>query len=306
MTQDWDEHGARVPLTVLWIDDCQVVGIKWKELHNYYAMQVGAGHRLQQNVDPCQAGFYLQQNLNFKDVMTEFKVSKDALLPVGTQITAAHFVSGQHMDVTGWSKWKGFQGVMKKHHFKGLPASHGVSLAHRSPGAIGNRTDPGKIWKGKKMPGNMGDERRTVHNMLVYRVDAARNLIYVRGQVPGLAGRPVYLRDAFNTLHPMRLAWGLPHPTFCGQGGAALSDVGRAGMALLLADGRAQVKKHGRPTTPVRGSASPDEPGKKGVKGTRVALPELAVVTTHLGAKDPYIPYAKETDYFEVRWKKSD
>jgi len=217
MTQEWDEHGVRVPLTVLWVDDCQVVGVHSQEKHGYWGLQLGAGYKRQKSISPSEAGLYIKEGLPFKKIMFACSVSQDALLPVGTPISAAHFVAGQHVDVTGWTKYKGFQGVMKRWGFKGLPASRGVSLAHRAPGSIGNRKDPGKVWKGKKLPGVMGNERRTIHNCLVYKVDPARNLIYIRGQVPGPAGRFVLLRDAFNVTHEYRSAWGLPFPTFLGD-----------------------------------------------------------------------------------------
>jgi len=212
MTQDWDEHGVRVPLTVLWVDDCQVVGVKTTESYGYTALQLGAGHLPPGQLKSAAAGYFNKQGVPAKEKLVEFQVSQDALLPVGTHITAAHYVAGQHVDVTGWTKWKGFQGVMKRWNFKGLPASHGVSLSHRAPGSIGNRADPGKVWKGKKMPGHMGDERRTVRNCLVYKVDPARNLVYVRGQVPGPAGQVVLLRDT-RVPHEQRAQLKLPFPT---------------------------------------------------------------------------------------------
>ncbi|KAJ9526278.1 hypothetical protein QJQ45_009749 [Haematococcus lacustris] len=304
MTQDWDEHGARVPLTVLWIDDCQVVAVRWPAMHGYTALQLGLGYRKQEYLHPGMVGYYLAQGVPFKDQLVEFPVSPDSLLPVGTPITAAHFVAGQHVDVTGWTKWKGFQGVMKKWNFKGLPASHGVSLAHRSPGSIGCRTDPGKVWKGKKMPGNMGDERRTVHDCLVYKckemkvcnkrkpgqaaqVDAARNLVYIQGQVPGPAGRMVLLRDAFNTPHARRMAWDLPFPTYLGPGAAVLADTGRGGVPRL--PGLDPV---------LRGPLSSQD-----TAALALAVPAVTVAQRQ---KDPYRQYVQEVDYFGVKWKKTD
>ncbi|KAF5830157.1 translation protein [Dunaliella salina] len=213
MTHEWDEHGVRVPLTVLWVDNCQVIGLKWEEKHGYNALVLGAGHSKQKSLHPGVAGYYIKHELPFKRQVAEFPVSLDARLPLGFEVTSAHYIPGQTVDVVGWTKWKGFQGVMKRWNFKGMPATHGNSLSHRHGGAIGGRTDPGKVWKGKKMPGNMGDERRTVHDCLVYKVDTDRNLIYIRGQVPGPAGRMVLLRDAFNVQHEVRSSWGLPFPT---------------------------------------------------------------------------------------------
>ena len=123
-------------------------------------------------------------------------------------------MAGQLIDAKGITKDKGFAGVMKRHGFSGLPASHGVSLTHRSPGSIGNRKSPGKVWKGKKLPGHMGMENRTVHNVLVFKVDPARNLVYVKGQVPGTMGQFIHLRDARNVQRDERMTWPLPFPTF--------------------------------------------------------------------------------------------
>lgn len=217
MTQTWDENGVRVPLTVLLVDDCQVVGIKDPERNGYWALQLGAGHRTQKKIGLSEAGFYLKQGIPFKHDMREFRVSEDAVLPVGTNISAAHFVAGQYVDVQGITKGKGFQGVMKRWGFKGMPASHGVSLAHRAPGSIGNRKDPGRVWKGKKLPGWMGCDNRTVHNCLLFKVEPQRNLLYVRGQVPGPAGQFVYLRDATSKSIAEKAEWGLPFPTFLGN-----------------------------------------------------------------------------------------
>uniref|UniRef100_A0A7S3VKZ0 Large ribosomal subunit protein uL3m n=1 Tax=Dunaliella tertiolecta TaxID=3047 RepID=A0A7S3VKZ0_DUNTE len=175
MTHEWDEQGVRVPLTVLWVDNCQVIGLKWEDKHGYNALVLGAGHSKQKSLHPGVAGYYIKHDLPFKRQVAEFPVSLDARLPLGFEVTSAHYVPGQTVDVVGWTKWKGFQGVMKRWNFKGMPATHGNSLSHRHGGAIGGRTDPGKVWKGKKMPGNMGDERRTVHDCLVYKVGAEQS-----------------------------------------------------------------------------------------------------------------------------------
>jgi large subunit ribosomal protein L3 len=214
MTHDWDSHGVQVPLTVLFVDDCQVTGIKSQEKHGYWAMQLGAGSLKAKSASLSHAGLFLARGLPIKREVAEFKVSPDALLPVGHQLSAGHFVAGQLVDVKGITKDKGFAGVMKRHGFSGLPASHGVSLTHRSPGSIGNRKSPGKVWKGKKLPGHMGAEHRTVHNVLVFKVDPARNLVYVKGQVPGTIGQFVHLRDAINVQRDEQMAWPLPFPTF--------------------------------------------------------------------------------------------
>ncbi|GFR48051.1 hypothetical protein Agub_g9885 [Astrephomene gubernaculifera] len=268
MTQEWDEHGVRIPLTVLWIDECQVVSVKTPEVHGYNALVLGAGFKRQKCMSPSQAGLFLKAGVPFKKMLAEWPVSGDALLPVGTHIGGGHWVAGQKVDVTGWTKWKGFQGVMRRWGFKGQPASHGVSLSHRAPGAIGNRQDPGRVWKGKKLPGCMGNERRTVHNCLVYKVDAARNLVYVRGQVPGPVGRSVLLRDSRLAPARQRATWGLPFPTHI-------------------------------PTAEQLAAA----PAPGDVTAT---LPEPAAVAVWRNPSDPYLMYRQETDYFPISWKKGD
>ncbi|PNH08117.1 50S ribosomal protein L3-2, chloroplastic [Tetrabaena socialis] len=181
MTQEWDEHGVRVPLTVLWIDECQ--------------------------------------------------------------------------------------GVMKRWGFKGMPATHGHSLSHRSPGSIGSRQDPGRVWKGKKLPGCMGNERRTVHNCLVYKVDAARNVLYVRGQVPGPAGKSLFLRDSRLAAPALRATWGLPFPTHVPSAEAE--------------------------------AAAP-------APGDVTAAPDPAAVSVYRNPADPYLSYRADVDYFPISWKKGE
>nr|8A22_Ab Chain Ab, uL3m [Polytomella magna]8APN_Ab Chain Ab, uL3m [Polytomella magna]8APO_Ab Chain Ab, uL3m [Polytomella magna] len=218
MTHEWDEHGVMIPLTVLWIDECQVVGLKYFEKNGYYAVQLGAGCVKQHTVLPQIAGYYLKHDLPIKREMKEYQVSSpEALLPVGTHITAAHFVVGQQVDVTGYTTDKGFQGVMKRWGFKGMPASHGVSLSHRKPGATGGRQDPGKIWKEKKLPGHMGDEKRTQLGLELYKVDPKRNLLYVKGAVPGPRGASILVRDSNRMDYEERVALNLPYPTFIGS-----------------------------------------------------------------------------------------
>lgn len=147
-----------------------------------------------------------------KRKLAEFPVSEDALLPEGTPVMASHFTAGQFVDVTGTTLGKGFQGVMKRWGFKGGSASHGTSLAHRTPGSIGGCQDPGKVWKGKKLPGHMGAAQRTVHNSWLHKVDPQRNLLYIKGQVPGHRGNFVLVRDAIR-----KSQTNLPFPTYIGE-----------------------------------------------------------------------------------------
>ncbi|KAI8468615.1 MAG: translation protein [Monoraphidium minutum] len=213
MTQEWDEFGARVPLTVLWIDDCRVLRHKGADSDGSDALVLAAGSKREKQLHPRQLGEFKAMGLPPARTLWECPVTPDALLPPGTSITAAHFVAGQYLDITGTTKGKGFAGVMKRWGFAGQPASHGNTKAHRRPGSIGGRTDPGKVWKGKKMAGHMGAESKTVKNVWLYKVDTSRNLLYVRGQVPGPAGSQLLLRDAFRWRWPARAALGLPFPT---------------------------------------------------------------------------------------------
>ena len=192
--------GVRFPCTVLLLDGNVVVGQKTKDRHGYDALQVAAGQRKRKNVGKSVLGQYhaiLADDTEHPPyLMREFRVNPDCLLPVGARIHASHFVPGQNLDVSGTSSGKGFQGGMKRHGFGGLPASHGVSRAHRALGSTGQCQDPGKVWKGKKMAGRMGGVRVTTQNVRLIKVDRGRNLLYVQGSVPGKKGNFIEIRDA--------------------------------------------------------------------------------------------------------------
>jgi large subunit ribosomal protein L3 len=196
----WDNWGVRHPCTVLHLDRNVVLGHKTMESNGYIAMRIAAGERKKKNVGKCVAGQYqhleeLQDSPPY--LVREFRVTdEEFLLPIGSQIHARHFVPGQNLDVSGISKGKGFQGGMKRHGFSGMPASHGVSRSHRAIGSVGQCQDPGKVFKGKKMPGRMGSNRVTMQNLKVVKVDRGRNLIYVAGAVAGQKGGFVEIRDA--------------------------------------------------------------------------------------------------------------
>lgn len=195
MTQEWDHHGVRIPLSILWLDDVQVTQIKHYN-ENTSSLQLGIGSKRRKQIPASLAGHFDAAGVPYKRKTKEFRVSNDAVLPVGHTMMATHFVPGQYVDVSGTTIGKGFQGVMKRWGFAGQPASHGNSRSHRKAGSTGMCQDPGKVFKGKKMPGRMGGTRATVQNCLVWRVDAERGLVYVKGQVPGHKGNFVEVRDS--------------------------------------------------------------------------------------------------------------
>lgn len=196
MTRLFKEDGTHVPVTVLHLDNVEVVDARTNERDGYTAIQLGLGNAKVKNVTKANRGHFARTKVEPKKHLAEFRVSEDALLEAGTKLSVAHFVVGQKVDVTGQSKGKGFAGVMKRHNFAGLEASHGVSISHRSHGSTGQRQDPGKVFKGKKMAGHMGDERVTTLNLEIAAVDEERNLIMVRGAIPGAKNGLVLIRDA--------------------------------------------------------------------------------------------------------------
>ena len=196
MTRLFTEEGIHVPVTVLSVENCEVTDVKTVDKNGYSAVQIGWGSARPNRVSKPLRGQFAKAKVEPKKRLVEFRVSPDALLDVGTRISAGHFIVGQKVDVSGTSIGKGFAGGMKRHNFGGLEASHGVSISHRSHGSTGNSQDPGKVWKGKKMAGHMGDAKRTVQNVKVHAVDADRGLLLVRGSVPGAKGGFVLISDA--------------------------------------------------------------------------------------------------------------
>ena len=219
MTRIFTDDGEHVPVTVLSVDNCQVVSVRTQESHGYDAVQLGAGTAKVKNVSKPMRGHFAKAKVEPKRKLAEFRVSADALLDVGAEISADHFVVGQRVDVVGTSVGKGFAGAMKRHNFAGLEASHGVSVSHRAHGSTGNSQDPGKVFKGKKMAGHMGARRVTSQNMTVVSTDDARGLILVDGTVPGAAGGYVLISDAKKSRPPD----GLPFPAAL-RGGSATAE----------------------------------------------------------------------------------
>ncbi len=202
MTRVFKEDGTAVPVTVLHIDNNRVVAQRTEEQDGYVAVQLGAGNAKVKNVTKPLRGHYAKAKVEPARKLAEFRVAEDALLEAGAELSATHFVEGQKVDVTGTSIGKGFAGAMKRHGFGGLRASHGVSISHRSHGSTGNCQDPGRVFKGKKMAGQMGSERVTVQNLEVISVDENRDLILVKGAVPGHKEGWVYIRDAVKKAMP--------------------------------------------------------------------------------------------------------
>ncbi|MXO49100.1 50S ribosomal protein L3 [Erythrobacter vulgaris] len=203
MTRLFQEDGRHVPVTVLSLEDCQVTAHRTEDRDGYYGLQVGSGEAKQKNVNKPQREAFAKAEVPLKMKVAEFRVdSEEGLLPVGARISAEHFVAGQKVDITGHTQGKGFAGAMKRWGFGGLRATHGVSISHRSHGSTGNRQDPGRVFKGKKMAGHMGDRQRTQQNLEIVRTDADRGLLFVKGSVPGAKNGWLMVRDAVKVAMP--------------------------------------------------------------------------------------------------------
>jgi large subunit ribosomal protein L3 len=196
MTRVFAEDGAHVPVTLLKVAGCQVIAVRTEESNGYNAVQLGLDKAKVKNVSKAQRGHFAKAKVEPKQKIAEFRVDKDALLEVGAELSADHFVTGQFVDVTGTTIGKGFAGGMKRWNFGGLRATHGVSVSHRSLGSTGQRQDPGRTFKGKKMAGHMGDERVTTQNLKVVGTDPALGIVMVKGNVPGHEGSYVLIKDA--------------------------------------------------------------------------------------------------------------
>ena len=196
MTRVFDEDGRQVPVTVLKVDGCQVVAVRAKDKEGYTAVQLGAGVQKAKSVSKAQRGHFAKAKVEPKRKLAEFRISPENVLEVGAELGANHFVAGQFVDVVGITKGKGFAGAMKRWNFGGLRATHGVSVVHRSHGSTGQRQDPGKVFKGKKMAGHLGSEQVTTQNLKVVAVDLEDHLILIEGAVPGADGSWILVSDA--------------------------------------------------------------------------------------------------------------
>jgi large subunit ribosomal protein L3 len=234
MTRLFADDGSHIPVSVLRVEECEVVAARRPDVDGYAAVQLGISRAKANRVTKPMRGHFAKAKVAPKAKLAEFRVSEDALLEPGTSLTVDHFVVGQYVDVCGTSIGKGFAGAMKRWGFKGLRASHGVSISHRSHGSTGNRQDPGKVFKGKKMAGHMGARRVTAQNLEVVGIDPGRGLILVKGAVPGARGGYVRVTDAVKRALPQDA----PYPggvkaaaatTTAAEDRAEAADSGKAG-----------------------------------------------------------------------------
>jgi large subunit ribosomal protein L3 len=281
MTRLFTETGEHIPVTVLRLGNCQVVGHRTKEKNGYIALQLGAGLRKVQSTTKADRGHFAVAKVEPKRRLAEFRVDEDALIPIGAEITADHFVVGQYVDVTGTSTGKGWAGPMKRWNFAGLRASHGVSISHRSHGSTGGRQDPGKTFKNKKMAGHLGVDRVTTLNLKVRQTDVERGLILVEGAVPGVKGGWIMVRDAVKK----RLPDGVPKP-----GKFKLADAAPAAKADKPAPAaEAAAKPDATPQAP---QATPQEASQ----ATAAPQPAAAPAAAKKEAKSEAKPAAAKTE----------
>lgn len=200
MSSYYNQLGYRVPVTLVKAASCQVVGVKTRSKNGYDAVQVGYCDVKSKNLNKPQRSFYNKHSLDLKRHIIEFRVSEDCFLKVSDKIGVDHFVVGQYVDVRGKSKGKGFAGGMKRHGFKGLEATHGVSVSHRSIGSTGQCQDPGKVFKGKKMPGQLGDKKVCIQNIEI--IDICDEVMFLNGSVPSSKGGFVFITDSIKKLLP--------------------------------------------------------------------------------------------------------
>ena len=196
MSRFFKSDGTNIPVTLLKVDKCKVVDHKLVEKDGYNAIKVLFGASKKNKVNKPAVGYFKKIKSEASNLIREFRVSKDAMIEVGSDISVKHFIEGQFVDVSGFTIGKGFAGGMKRHNFSGNRATHGVSISHRSHGSTGQCQDPGKVFKGKKMAGHMGDKFRTMLNLEIVKSDSDNNLLYLRGSIPGSKNTIVYLRES--------------------------------------------------------------------------------------------------------------
>ncbi len=238
MTRLFVEDGRQIPVTVLQLENLQVVAQRTAEKDGYSAVQLGAGSAKAKRTSKAMRGHFALAKVEPKRKIAEFRVAPENLIGVGEEITADHYFEGQFVDVSGTSIGKGFQGAMKRWNFKGLRASHGVSISHRSHGSTGQCQDPGKVFKGKKMAGHMGAARVTTQNLQVVRTDADRGLIMVKGAVPGSKGGWVTIKDAVKKATPENVIY----PAALRSAGAEAKRMAAEAAAQAAAEEEAAAK----------------------------------------------------------------
>ncbi|MBY0580293.1 MAG: 50S ribosomal protein L3 [Rickettsiales bacterium] len=202
MTQIFKDNGEVIPVTVLHVDENVVLSVKNEEKNGYDSLQTAAFDQKMQRLSKSIRGIFEKAKVAPKKKIKEFSINKKYALKVGDVINVNHFKKGQYVDITGTSIGKGYAGVMKRHNFKGLEASHGVSISHRSAGSTGQCQDPGKVFKGKKMAGRLGGEKVTKQNILIVDIDSELNVLLVKGAVPGNKNGYLYIRDAIKKALP--------------------------------------------------------------------------------------------------------
>lgn len=253
MTRVFTADGLHVPVTVLSMDDCQVIATRTDERDGYSAVQLGLGKPKTKNVSKAMRGHFAKAKVEPKYKVAEFRVSPDALLEVGSTLSVEHYVSGQYIDVCGTSIGKGFAGVMKRHNFSGQRATHGVSLSHRVAGSTGQCQDPGRVFKGKKMSGQMGNARSTTQNLEVVEVDTDRGLILVKGAVPGSKGGYVLVTDAKKRARPDEA----PYPA------GLIGNTAEAPEEEIVAEAEVEVEAAAEPQAESGGDAKAETPTKE-------------------------------------------
>ena len=224
MSRVFTDTGEHIPVTVLRLEDAEVVSTRSMDKDGYIAVQLGFGSRKVKHTTKPMRGHFAKANLEPKERLAEFVVSEDALLNVGDKLSVSHYVVGQKVDVVGTSQGKGFAGSMKRHNFGGMRASHGVSVSHRAHGSTGNSQDPGRVWKGKKMAGQMGNVRVTTQNLTVVKLIEDENLILVQGSVPGSKNGIILLTDA----HKIKLPEAAPYPAGLFSKGSDVIDTSKS------------------------------------------------------------------------------
>ncbi len=245
MTRVFGEDGSHIPVTVLKVDNCHVVAKKTDKTDGYNAVQVGMGLAKVKRISKQMRGHFAKAEVEPKQRLREFRVSEEALIEPGAEILVDHFVVGQRVDVAGTSIGKGFAGAMKRHNFAGLRASHGVSVSHRSHGSTGNSQDPGKVWKGKKMAGHMGDARVTVQNLMVVSTDLEKGIILLKGAVPGAKGSFVLIKDAVKDNVPDEVPFPASIKIQSVEDTAAQPDDGGAASSEVISGSPDEVSEEG-------------------------------------------------------------